>query len=124
MDTANLAGLYQPVTPNSGIGATLTNNGSLAALVIDGVTLNFNDSVCLIAQTAASQNGLYEVVNPGSTTAAWQLIRRGDFQQFEQLRGGMHCAIGAGSANGGHFAVLVEPLPGVVGTDPVTFNRV
>jgi hypothetical protein len=121
LDTSNLAGTYFQPIANSGIGATLSNNGSLAALVIDSVTLNQGDAVCLSAQSAPAQNGLYEVLNPGSTSIAWVLIRRSDMQTGGQLRGGMHAPIGAGTANAGKFAVLVETLPNVFGTDAITF---
>jgi len=121
MTTANLTAVYNPAFPNSGINATLTNSGGLAALVIDTVTLNLNDAVLVANQTAPAQNGIYEVLVPGSTSSAWQLIRRGDFQSGGQLRAGMHAPIGAGAAHGGHMAMLVEPVPQVIGTDPVTF---
>lgn len=121
MTTANLTATYTPESPNSGINATLSNAGALAALVIDGVTLRVNDSVCVANQTSTLQNGLYEVLNAGSTSSAWQLIRRGDFQTSSQLRAGMHTPIGAGTVHGGHMAMLVEPLPALIGTDAVTF---
>lgn len=118
--TANLASVYMPVFPNSGIGATLTST-SAGALVIDGVTLNFNDSVCVANQTVAAQNGLYEVANAGSSVSTWVLVRRGDFQTGFQLKAGMFTSIGAGAAGAGDFVVLVEPLPFNIGIDPVTF---
>lgn len=121
MDTSNLAGTYNQPIANSGIGATLTNNGSLAQLTIDSVALNVGDCVCLQAQSAAAQNGLYDVVNNGSTTVAWILRRRADMQVGTQLRAGMHAPVGAGTANGGKMAVLVEPLPANFGTDAITF---
>lgn len=121
LSTANLAGNYVPQTPNSGINATLTNNGSLAALTIDSVVANNGDYVCLSAQTDATQNGMYEVLSAGSTSSAWSLVRRGDFQVASQLRAGMFTTVGAGTANHGKLVTLVEPLPAVIGTNNVVF---
>jgi hypothetical protein len=123
VQNTNLAGVYfQPIQGN-GAGATYTNNGSLVALVIDGVTLNLGDAVCLAGQTAAAQNGVYELTTVGSTTVAWVLTRRADMQSGQQLRGGMHFPIGAGTTYAGSIITLVEPLPFYFGIDSVNFRK-
>ena len=48
---ADLNALYD--NGSSGIGATLTNNGALAALVVDGVSLSLNDRVLVKDQSNA-----------------------------------------------------------------------
>ena len=56
-DTAgNLNATYNNGT--DGVGATLTNAGTQAALVIDGVTLNTSDRVLIYNQTDATEHGV------------------------------------------------------------------
>ena len=45
----------------AGVGATLINAGTQAALVIDGVTMVVNDRVLIYEQTDQTQNGVYTV---------------------------------------------------------------
>jgi hypothetical protein len=62
----------------SGVGATLTNSGTQAALVIDGVTLNVADRVLVYQQTNAAHNGVYTVTDTGSVSTNWVLTRATD----------------------------------------------
>lgn len=62
----------------SGVGATLTNNDTLAALVLDGVSLAVNDRVLVKNQASALQNGIYVVTTVGSGAIAWVLTRAVD----------------------------------------------
>ena len=55
--TANLTATYSNGT--AGVGATLTNSGTQAALSIDGVTLAVGNRVLVKDQTASLQNGIY-----------------------------------------------------------------
>ena len=66
----------------SGVGATLTNNGTQAALVIDGVTLNTNDRVLIYSQTNGYENGIYTVTNTGSASTNWVLTRATDADSY------------------------------------------
>ena len=66
----------------SGVGATLTNAGTQAALVIDGVTLSVNDRVLIYNQTNATQNGVYTVTNTGSVSTNWVLTRSTDTDTY------------------------------------------
>jgi hypothetical protein len=50
----------------SGVGATLTNSGTQAALVLDNVTMVLNDRVLIANQTNQAHNGVYTVTNVGS----------------------------------------------------------
>jgi len=67
---------------SSGVGATLTNAGTQAALVIDGVTLNTNDRVLIYNQTNAYENGIYTVTNTGSASTNWVLTRATDADSY------------------------------------------
>ena len=66
----------------SGVGATLTNAGTQAALVIDGVTLNLNDRVLIYTQTDQTQNGIYYVSDVGSVSTNWELTRATDADTY------------------------------------------
>jgi len=76
----NLSATYNNGT--NGVGATLTNNSTQAALVIDGVTLSTNDRVLLYEQTDATQNGIYVVTNTGSASTNWVLTRADDADTY------------------------------------------
>ena len=62
----------------AGVGATLTNAGTQAALVIDGITMVVDDRVLIYEQTDATQNGVYVVTNIGSGSTNWVLTRSSD----------------------------------------------
>jgi hypothetical protein len=74
-----------PVTYNNGtagVGATLTNAGTQAALVIDGITVSLNDRVLIYTQTDQTQNGVYTVTNVGSGSTNWVLTRSTDTNSY------------------------------------------
>ena len=105
----------------AGVGATLTNAGTQAALAIDGVTLNVNDRVLVIDQAPASQNGIYVVSNVGSGATNWVLTRATDFNQAAQMRPGRIIPIILGGQFAATIWVVAEPQAAVVGTDPIDF---
>lgn len=66
----------------SGVGATLTNAGTQAALVIDGVTVAVSDRVLIYQQVNQTQNGIYVVTNVGSGSTNWVLTRASDADTY------------------------------------------
>jgi hypothetical protein len=79
----NLNATYnQPGGAGVGVGATLTNAGSQAALVIDGITMVVADRVLIYNQTNAFENGVYTVTNVGSVSTNWILTRATDADTF------------------------------------------
>lgn len=66
----------------AGVGATLTNAGTQAALVIDGVTVNVADRVLVYQQTTQTQNGIYVVSDVGSGSTNWVLTRSSDANTY------------------------------------------
>ena len=66
----------------AGVGATLTNAGTQAALSIDGVTLSAADRVLIYVQTDATQNGVYTVTDVGSGSTNWVLTRATDADSY------------------------------------------
>jgi hypothetical protein len=76
----NLNATYNNGT--AGVGATLTNAGTQAALVIDGVTVSVADRVLVYQQTTQTQNGIYVVTNTGSGSTNWVLTRSSDADTY------------------------------------------
>ena len=76
----NLNATYSNGT--AGVGATLTNAGTQAALVIDGVTVSVNDRVLVYQQTTQTQNGIYVVTDAGSGSTNWVLTRSSDADSY------------------------------------------
>jgi len=118
--TDNLTATYANGT--SGVGATLTNSGTQAALVIDGVTLAVGNRVLVKDQTAALQNGIYTVTNIGSTTTNWVLTRATDFDSPSQMVRGKTIDVISGSVNAAATWMLTSIVI-AVGTDSITFAQ-
>jgi hypothetical protein len=79
----NLNATYnQPGGAGDGVGATLTNAGTQAALVIDGITLSVSDRVLIYTQTNQTQNGVYVVTDVGSGSTNWILTRSTDTDTY------------------------------------------
>lgn len=76
----NLNATYDNGT--AGVGATLTNAGTQAALVIDDITMVVSDRVLIYEQTDATQNGVYTVTNVGSASTNWVLTRSTDTDSY------------------------------------------
>jgi len=77
---ANLNATYANGT--AGVGATLTNAGTQAALVIDGITLSVADRVLISQQTTQTENGIYVVTSVGSGATNWVLTRSSDADTY------------------------------------------
>lgn len=89
-------------------------NISSPGSAIDGVTLISGDRVLLLAQTTASQNGIY--VFNGSSSA---MTRSSDATSFNS---GMTVAVEEGTVNSGFIAILTTINPIVVGTTALSFT--
>jgi len=127
--TANLS----TVTYNngsSGVGATITNAGTQAALTIDGYTFTSTDAtnatrVLVKNQSTQSQNGIYTVTNQGSGSTNWVLTRATDYDTSgtgtnEVDQGDFILVIG-GTANANTSWVQQTPLPITIGTTNIVF---
>jgi hypothetical protein len=66
----------------AGVGATLTNAGTLAAFAPDGVTASVNDRILVYNQAAPAQNGVYTVTTVGDGSTAWVLTRATDADSY------------------------------------------
>jgi hypothetical protein len=64
---------------SSGVGATLTNAGTQAALTLDSIALSVGNRVLIKDQSAEEQNGVYTVTIVGTISTNWVLTRATDF---------------------------------------------
>ena len=74
--TAALTVTYNNGT--SGVGATLTNAGTQAAITIDSYPLELGDRILVKDQADSKQNGIYTVTTVGTISANWVLTRATD----------------------------------------------
>lgn len=81
--TANLNAIYN--NGAAGVGATLTNNGALAAFSSDGVSPAINARVLVKNQTTQFENGVYDLTVVGDGVTAWVLTRSTDYDEPAQI---------------------------------------
>jgi hypothetical protein len=126
--TATLSGTY--FNGVSGVGATLTNNGALAALVVDSVAVSVGNRILVRAQASPVQNGVYVVTTVGNGATAWVLTRSADFDNSPagEVKSGDFIFITAGTqfTATGWVQVTIGTGPGgsiTIGTDPLVFTQ-
>lgn len=123
----NLNATYNNGT--SGVGATLTNAGTQAALVIDGVTVATNDRVLIYQQTTQTQNGVYVVTNTGSGSTNWVLTRSDDTDSYgpsdpDALGAGDAFFVQQGATGAGELYVCNTEGTITFGTTNITFTQI
>jgi hypothetical protein len=123
----NLSATYNNGT--AGVGATLTNNSTQAALVVDGVTLSTADRVLVYEQTDATQNGVYTVTNTGSASTNWVLTRSTDTDSYapsdpNSFGKGDAFFVLEGNAGAGELYVMNTEGTITFGTTNITFTQV
>jgi hypothetical protein len=130
-DTAgNLNATYnQPGGAGDGVGATLTNAGTQAALTIDGVLTTVGMRVLIYNQTNAVQNGVYTVTTVGTVSTNWVLTRATDTDTYglrdpDALGYNDAFFVQAGSTGAGETYVVTTTGVIVFGTTPITFAQI
>jgi hypothetical protein len=128
-DVALNAVYVQPNGAGNGVGATLTNNGSNAALVVDGVSVSNTARILVYAQANAVQNGVYTVTNPGNASAQWVLTRSTDTDTFglassTQLSEGSTFFVQDGDTGAGRTYTCNTQGTITFGTTNITFAQV
>lgn len=123
----NLVATYNNGT--AGVGATLTNADTQAALVIDGVTVSVNDRVLVYQQTDQTQNGVYTVTNVGSGSTNWVLTRATDADSYgvkdpNSLGEGDAFFVQQGATGAGETYVCNTVGTITFGTTNITFTQV
>ncbi len=123
----NLNATYNNGT--AGVGATLTNAGTQAALVIDGVTLSVSDRVLVYQQTTQTQNGIYVVTNVGSGSTNWVLTRASDADTYvnaspDGLSEGSTVFVQEGTTGAGETYTCNTAGTITFGTTAITFAQI
>ncbi len=104
-----------------GVGATLTNAGAQAALVIDGKTLVVGARVLVKDQASTFQNGIYTVTNVGSVSTNWVMTRATDYDQASEIIQYGVVIINQGTVNAGKLYQETGAGPFTIGTTPIVF---
>lgn len=117
----------------SGVGATLTNAGAQAALVVDGITMTATDvtnqaRILIKNQASGGQNGVYVLTNQGSGSTNWSMVRSTDMDTSgsgaNQVGPGDTFYVTSGVAQATTSWVQTTKLPIVIGTTPLVFTQV
>jgi hypothetical protein len=116
---ANLTGTY--ANGSSGVGATLTNSGTQAALTIDSRVLTVGDRVLVKDQTTALQNGFYRVTTVGTVSTNWVLTRSTDADENSEITPGAFTFVEEGTVGGNNGYVCTNVGAITIGTTPITF---
>jgi hypothetical protein len=117
--TGNLTGTYSNGT--SGVGATLTNSGTQAAITIDSRVLVVGERVLVKDQTTALQNGFYKVTTVGSGSVNWVLTRTVDADEDSEITPGAFTFVEEGTVGANNGYVCTNTGAITVGTTPITF---
>jgi len=117
-----------PATYNngtSGVGATLTNSGTQAAIVLDGVTLLVNDRVLIKDQADSTQNGVYTVTTVGTASTNWVLTRATDFDNSPgvEVKPGTFFFVEQGTTQADNGYVIATNTAITIGTTAITFSQ-
>ena len=125
--TANLNATYN--NGASGVGATLTNAGTQAALVLDGVSVSATNRVMVQDQTTKAYNGVYTVTTVGSASTNWVLTRATDADSYapsdpDALGEGDAFFVTEGTVHGGELDVMTTSGVITFGTTNIIFALV
>ncbi len=121
--TGNLNATYSNGT--LGVGATLTNAGTQAALIIDGRTMSAgtDQRVFVWQQSNQAQNGVYYVSNVGSVSTNWVLTRATDYDTSAEITLGTCISILGGSTLLGTTFIMYTADAITVGTTSILFKQ-
>jgi hypothetical protein len=112
-----------------GVGATLTNSGTTAALSIDGNTPTIGDRILVKNETgaftnnttqSAAFNGIYTVTTVGTVSIPWVLTRATDFDQAAEMASAfVFVEAGTTNADTGYTCTTNNPI--TVGTTSINW---
>ncbi len=127
----NGTGLTITSLANAGVGATLTNAGTKAALVVDGKLTVVNNRVLIYNQTNAFENGVYTVTTVGTPDPAgtnWVLTRATDADTYGPnstvaLGQGDYFFVQEGDTGAGESYVMTTAGTIIFGTTSLTFTQ-
>lgn len=104
----------------NGLGATLTNGGTLAAFSIDGVSPPINSRILIKNQTSTFQNGIYVLTVVGDNATAWVLTRASDYDTIIEIENGDVITVTSGTTNI-NTKWNQNSVVTIIGTSPITF---
>jgi len=113
-----------------GVGATITNAGAQAVLVIDGHTFTSTDAsnavrILVKNESNGAYNGIYTLTNQGSGSTNWVLTRATDYDSTgsgtNEIDAGDLVLVLYGTANANTSWVQQTPLPIIIGTTAIVF---
>ena len=113
----------------AGVGATLTNSGTLGAFTPDGVVASVNDRILIYQQAAPAQNGVYTVTTVGDGSTPWVLTRATDANSYgvkdpNKLGAGDAFFVTSGNTGAGETYVCNTAGTITFGTTAITFVQV
>ncbi len=125
--TGNLNATYNNGT--AGVGATLTNAGTLAAFAPDGPVASPGDRILIYNQTNQFENGVYTVTTVGNGSTAWVLTRATDADSYalkdpDGLGNGDAFFVTSGNTGAGETYVCNTVGTITFGTTAITFAQV
>ncbi len=121
--TENLTATYS--NGSAGVGATLTNSGTQAVLVLDSTAANLGNRILVKDQTTRTQNGIYTVTSVGGASTNWVLTRATPEDQPSELSGGAFVFVEEGvlnQNNGYTFTHTGAPTFGTTNLDVSQFS--
>ena len=105
----------------SGVGATLTNAGTQAAITVDSIVLSAGDRLLVKDQATALQNGFYVVTNVGSASTNWVLTRSVDADQNTEITPGAFTFVEEGTVGADNGYVCTNNGSITIGTTGISF---
>lgn len=110
---------------SSGVGATLTNAGTQAALTLDGIALNVGDRVLIKDQASQAQNGVYTVTTVGTISTNWVLTRATDFDNSPstEVGPGTFFFVEQGNTQADNGYVVSTDTAITIGTTAIVFSQ-
>ena len=108
---------------SSGVGATLTNAGTQAALTLDSIALSVGDRVLIKNQASALQNGVYTVTTVGTVSTNWVLTRATDFDNSPgtEVGPGIFFFVEQGTTQADNGYVITSDAAITIGTTAIDF---
>lgn len=118
--TVNLNATYDNGV--SGVNATLTNAGALAAFTLDGETGVENYYYLIKDQTSTANNGIYKLTEVGSASLEWELTRATYFNSSSNILDGKLVFVVNGTTQSDTMWETDVTEPVTVGTGSILFN--
>ena len=113
----------------AGVGATLTNAGTLGAFTPDGVVASVSDRILIYQQANAAHNGVYTVTTVGDGSTPWVLTRATDANTYgvkdpNKLGAGDAFFVTSGNTGAGETYVMNTTGTITFGTTAINFVQV